>query len=187
DLLDRPQDPAGDDPPGGRGQQRGRGQRDQRVLQQVREGRLPLYPGAERGGLLERALAPGAQALGSWAHCPPTSGRVLQAGHQGVGDRDDERAAHCEQPGIEERQPRPHGQPWDAHSRYPLPTTVSISGGSPSLRRSRATVTETMLLNGSRLASPTCSSSSSALTTRPSAARSSSTIRNSLRGRDSAW
>jgi hypothetical protein len=72
-------------------------------------------------------------------------------------------------------------------SRYSLPTTVSISGGSPSLRRSRATVTETMLLNGSRWAFHTCSSSSSALTTRPSAASSSSRMPNSLRVGDSAW
>ena len=41
-----------------------------------------------------------------------------------------------------------------AHIRYPLPTTVSISGGSPSLRRSRVIVTETMLLNGSTFGVP---------------------------------
>src|SRR5258708_829443 len=83
--------------------------------------------------------------------------------HQDVADRHDDRAAHGEQARVQQGQPCPEGQPRAAHIRYPLPTTVSISGGSPSLRRSRAIVTETILLNGSACASHTCSSSSSAL------------------------
>src|SRR6266542_964630 len=43
DLVDRPQNPAGDEPPGERGQQRGYRERDQGVLQQVRQGRFPLF------------------------------------------------------------------------------------------------------------------------------------------------
>src|SRR6202044_3817150 len=85
--------------------------------------------------------------------------------------RHDDGPARGEQAGIEQGQPGPDGEPRAAHTRYPLPTTVSISGGSPSLRRSRAIVTETMLLNGSALASHTCSSISSALTPAPWAAR----------------
>src|SRR6266545_867785 len=46
DLVDRPQNPAGDEPPGERGQQRGYRERDQGVLQQVRQGRFPLVLGA---------------------------------------------------------------------------------------------------------------------------------------------
>src|ERR1700726_801544 len=88
--------------------------------------------------------------------------------NEDVADSHDDRPAHGEQAGVQQGQPGPDGQPHAAHIRYPLPTTVSISGGSPSLRRSRAIVTETMLLNGSAYASHTCSSSSSALTRAPS-------------------
>src|SRR5579864_9025906 len=98
--------------------------------------------------------------------------RRPQLRHQGVADRHDDCPADGEQAGIQQGQPCPDGQPRADHIRYPLPTTVSISGGSPSLRRSRVIVTETMLLNGSRLASHTCSSRSSALTRAPSAASS---------------
>src|SRR6266516_2749959 len=99
-----------------------------------------------------------------------------ELGQQGVADRHDDRPAHGEQAGIQHGQPCPDGQPRAAHIRYPLPTTVSISGGSPSLRRSRAIVTDTMLLNGSACAYHTCSSRSSALITAPSAASSISKI-----------
>src|SRR5580658_10310437 len=105
--------------------------------------------------------------------------------HQGVADRHDDRPAHGEQAAVQQGQPGPNGQPRASHIRYPLPTTVSIRGGSPSLRRSRVIVTETMLLNGSAWASHTCSSSSSALTRAPPAASSISRIPNSLRVRDS--
>src|SRR5271168_2270826 len=111
--------------------------------------------------------------------------RRPQPRHQGVADRDDDRPAGGEQSGVQHGQPCPDGQPRAAHIRYPVPTTVWISGGSPSLRRSRASVTETMLLNGSAWASHTCSSSSSALTRAPPAASSISRIPNSLRVRDS--
>src|SRR5437667_3332892 len=90
----------------------------------------------------------------------------LEPRHKDVADCHDDRSAHGEQAGVEQRQARADRQlRAAAHIRYPLPITVSISGGSPSLRRSRVIVTETMLLNGSTSASHTCSSSSSALTT----------------------
>src|SRR5260370_1099387 len=47
--------------------------------------------------------------------------------------------------------------------------TVSITGGCPSFRRSRRTVTATALVNGSACSSHTCSRSSSAVTPPPSA------------------
>src|SRR6476659_9804426 len=56
-----------------------------------------------------------------------------------------------------------------------------MSGGSPSLRRSRPMVTATVLLNGSAFASHTCSRSSSALTVAPSAMSRRSSTPNSLR------
>jgi hypothetical protein len=59
--------------------------------------------------------------------------------------------------------------------------TVSISGGSPSLRRSRITVTVTALVNGSACSSQTRSSSSSALITAPSADISTCSTPSSLR------
>ena len=48
----------------------------------------------------------------------------------------------------------------------PAPLTVSITGGSPSLRRSRSTVIRTELVNGSAFSSQTRSTSSSFDTTR---------------------
>ena len=79
----------------------------------------------------------------------------LEPRHQGVADRDDDRPADGEQAGVEQGQACADGQPRAAaHIRYPLPITVSISGGSPSLRRSRVIVTETMLLNGSTFGVP---------------------------------
>jgi hypothetical protein len=71
DLLDRSQDPAGGDPPGQRGQQRGRGEREQRVPQQVRQGRFALVVGGCVGGLPERLLALSEQlVIFEWAHRP---------------------------------------------------------------------------------------------------------------------
>src|SRR4029077_9809340 len=104
---------------------------------------------------------------------------------QDVAHRDDGRPAKGEQAGGEQGQPCANGQPRPAAQlRDHLPLTVSLRGGSPSLRRSRVIVTETMLLNGSTSASHTCSSSSSALTRAPSAASSISRIPNSLRVSD---
>jgi putative ABC transport system permease protein len=57
---------------------------------------------------------------------------------------------------------------------------VSMTGGSPSLRRSRLTVTLTAVVNGSAISSHARSSSSSADTTRPWAASSSSRTPNSF-------
>ena len=135
----------------------------------------------------EAVVGMGAQLLGAAAR--QEAGRSLlalplrlQPRDQDVADCDDDRPADGEQAGVEQGQAGADGQPRAAaHIRYPLPTTVSISGGSPSLRRSRVIVTETMLLNGSTSASHTCSSSSSALTRAPSAASSISRIPNSLR------
>src|ERR1043166_8996727 len=120
----------------------------------------------------------GAQLLGAAAR--QEAGRSLlaltlrlESCNQDVADRDDDRPAPGKEAGVEQSQARANGQRRPAaHIRYPLPITVSISGGSPSLRRSRVIVTETMLLNGSTSASHTCSSSSSALTSAPSAASS---------------
>ena len=79
----------------------------------------------------------------------------LESRDQDVADCDDDRAADGEQAGVEQGQAGANGQPRAAaHIRYPLPITVSISGGSPSLRRSRVIVTETMLLNGSDVRVP---------------------------------
>src|ERR1700733_14939121 len=60
-----------------------------------------------------------------------------------------------------------------------------MTGGSPSLRRSRLIVTLTALVNGSAISSQARSSSSSADTTRPCAASSSSSTPNSLGPRSS--
>jgi hypothetical protein len=57
DLVDRSQDPAGDDPPGECGEKRGRGEGDQGVLQQVCQGRFALVLRADADALLERILA----------------------------------------------------------------------------------------------------------------------------------
>ena len=65
--------------------------------------------------------------------------------------------------------------------RYPAPTTVSITAGSPSLRRNVITVTRTVVVNGSAFSSHTRSRSSSLDTTPPSAASRTSSTPNSLR------
>src|SRR6266542_2023931 len=172
------------------------GERDQRVLQEVREGEVTLVPRAlklEVGVALgeDAGIRMGTQLLGA-APREETGGSLLalplrlQPRHQDVADRHNDRPTRGEQAGVEQGQSCANGQPRAAtHIRYPLPITVSISGGSPSFRRSRVIVTETMLLNGSTSASQTCSSSSSALTRAPSAASSISRIPNSLRVGDS--
>src|SRR5581483_12153578 len=133
-----------------------------------------------------------AELLGAAARQEPGRRRLgldlwLEARHEDVADCDDDRPADGEKPRIEQGEAGAYGQPRAAaHIRYPLPITVSISGGSPSLRRSRVIVTETMLLNESTSASHTCSSNTSALTRAPSAASSISRIPNSLRVSESA-
>src|SRR5581483_839934 len=79
------------------------------------------------------------------------------------------RRAHQEYP-VEQGQPQPYRRPQPplppgvvnghvAATRYPAPTTVSISGGSPSFFRNVITVTRTVVVNGSVCASQTRSSS----------------------------
>ncbi len=92
-------------------------------------------------------------------------------GHQ-AGDEQSQPAHDQSQAAEEQGQPRADGQPGHG-SRYPAPVTVSTSGGSPSLRRSVMTVTRTTLVSGSMFSSQTFSRSCSALTTVPSARRSS--------------
>ena len=155
--------------------------RDQRVLQQVREGHVALVLRALKLEVRvalgkDAVVGMGTQLLGAAPREEAGRGRPplplrLEPRHQAVADCHDDRSAHGEQAGVEQGQACANAQlRAAAHIRYPLPTTVSISGGSPSLRRSRVIVTETMLLNGSTSASHTCSSSSSALTSAPSAA-----------------
>src|SRR3569833_893097 len=67
--------------------------------------------------------------------------------------------------------------------RYPAPGTVSMRGGSPSLRRSRIMVTRTVLLNGSMFSSHAFSSSRCTETTPPPARSSSVRTANSLMAR----
>ena len=194
--VHRAQRSPGDDPAEDRGEDDDHAERDQRVLKEMGEREVALVLRAlkleVRVAFREDALVGmGAQLLGAAPR--QEAGRSLlalplrlQPRHQDVADCHDDRPAHGEQAGVEQGQSGADGQPRAAaHIRYPLPITVSISGGSPSLRRSRVIVTETMLLNGSTSASHTCSSSSSALTTAPSAASSISRIPNSLRVRDS--
>src|SRR3954463_3620525 len=82
-----------------------------------------------------------------------------------VGDREEHRPCEEEQPAKQQGKPQPDASaahdaggatilldrcPSVAHrSRYPAPATVSISPGSPSLPRSRRTVTLTVVVNGS--------------------------------------
>src|ERR1700730_16375668 len=63
---------------------------------------------------------------------------------------------------------------------YPPSRTVAMTGGSPSLPRSRRMVCLTAVVNGSAAESQTCSSSSSAETTRPARASRYSSTANSL-------
>src|SRR5579859_7540860 len=110
-----------------------------------------------------------------------------------VGEAEQHDPAGHEQRGVDDGEPGPHllrpeppGQWSPGHgSRYPQPTTVSIGSGSPSLRRSLATVTVTVLVNGSAFSSQTRSSRSSALTTAPSATSSSSSTPSSFLVSDS--
>ena len=65
--------------------------------------------------------------------------------------------------------------------RYPTPATVAMIQGSPSRLRSAETVMRTALVNGSAFSSHARSRSSSALTTPPSAATSTSSTANCFR------
>jgi hypothetical protein len=62
--------------------------------------------------------------------------------------------------------------------RYPTPATVAMIQGSPSRLRSPETVIRTAFVNGSAFSSHARCSSSSALTTPPSAATSTSSTAN---------
>jgi hypothetical protein len=153
--VHRAQRPPGGDPAEDRREGNDHGQREQRVLQQVRQGEGLLGSRAllrEVRGALDHALGQ-ARPCRELARGAVGKGRLLavylalpqrpKPGHQDVADRHDDRPAHGEQAGVQQGQPCPDGQPRAvAHIRYPLPTTVSISGGSPSLRRSRVIVTE---------------------------------------------
>src|SRR5262249_32301823 len=130
----------------------------------------------------ERRLALGQLVQLLAADCRTRGGLCGKAGgDQHVGEPEQRGPGHEEQRGVHEREPGPdllRPQPakrTHVHgSRYPLPVTVSIGSGSPSLPRSRPIVTVTVRVNGSAFSSHTRSSSSSALTTPPSATRSSS-------------
>src|SRR6266511_4730633 len=81
-------------------------------------------------------------------------------------------AGEQEQPAVEQGEAHPQPR-WSHGIRYPAPGTVSIGGGSPSLRRSVMMVTRTTWVNGSMFSSHAFSSSCSADTTAPSARSSS--------------
>src|SRR6516162_6243713 len=105
---------------------------------------------------------------------------------QRVIDRQHASTGQEEQRGEGERHPHPQGHPERSDATrgrgsagygqrthgitYPVPVTVWITGGSPSLRRSLLIVMRTTLVNGSVNSSQARSRSSSALTTAPSAA-----------------
>src|SRR5262249_46144534 len=98
-----------------------------------------------------------------------------------VADREQDRAGEQENRGVPGGEPQANRR--SHHGiRYPEPVTVSISGGSPSLRRSRARVTRTVLSNGSNRSSQRRRRRTSVLSTRPSARRSVSSRSNSRGG-----
>src|SRR4051794_29652861 len=97
-----------------------------------------------------------------------------------VADRHEQGGRHSEEERVERRQAEADGSAGDTHSRYPAPLTVSITGGSPSFRRSVITDMRTVLVNGSTFSSHTRLSSSSGLTTAPSALISTSSTPNSF-------
>src|SRR5439155_24613922 len=102
----------------------------------------------------------------------------------------DDRVAHREQhdahgqedPGVPRREAQADRWARQVHqiTRYPVPMTVSITGGWPSLRRRFMSVTRTVFVNGSGCSSHTRSSRVSALTTAPSARSVTSRTPNSL-------
>src|SRR5207248_11644147 len=109
-------------------------------------------------------------------------GRIRQCAlYRQVVDHDQGQPGQQEQPTVPRGQPGPKRQAFHrAPNRYPAPGTVSITGGSPSLRRNVITATRTALVNGSACSSHAFSSSSSALTTVPSARISTVSTANSL-------
>src|SRR5580700_2201095 len=120
---------------------------------------------------------------------------------QDVGDGQQGGPGDQEQPAVPQGQAQPHGpaRPSDSQRhrervagvhrcppmRYPDLGSVSMSGGSPSLARSRLTVIFTAAVNGSAFSSHARSSSSSAETVRPPAASSNSSTPNSFGARSS--
>src|SRR5207247_8499761 len=150
----------------------------------LRIGEHPLLPGAgvEGTAVGEHHLGTGGELLG----------RPQRLVDQQPGEHEQQQRPADQQDPVDQRQPQPDRRPQpptaprviNRHgttTRYPAPTTVSISGGSPSFFRSVITVTRTVVVNGSALASQTRSSSSSLDTTAPRALTSSSRMPNSLR------
>ena len=121
DSVQRAQYAPGDDPAQDRGEGNNEGERDQRVLQEMREGEVTLMPRALE---LEVRVALGKQAevgmVAQFFRSAPSeeAGRSLltlplrlQACDQDVADCDDDRSTHGEQAGVKQCQLSADGQP----------------------------------------------------------------------------
>src|SRR5215469_15696516 len=201
DLPQWPQDPAADGPAEPAGQDRRHAEPGQRVDEERLAVADVLGLGGEAAGHLLGAAAFSGE-VGSLLLCRtdlvralaevvelqrfqgrgvPHRVRPAEMTDEPVGGRNQYPAHDQEQPGTGQRDPGPDAPDSAPHgTRYPPPMTVSMSGGSPSLRRNRITVTATALVNGSANSSQTCSSSCSALITPPSATSSTSRTPSSL-------
>src|ERR1022692_27965 len=116
----------------------------------------------------------GRMAQGSDRDRAPGAQRDRWDSEQGdSGGEDEPGVEQCElhpqrAPGKAEHRSRPAGTGHHASPiRYPPPRSVWMTGGSPSLARSRRIVVFTAVVKGSAASSHTRSSSSSAETTRP--------------------
>src|SRR5439155_24189385 len=191
DPLQRPQRPARHQVRAGDADDRDDQDRRQPPGQQLalRVGEHPLLPdpGVEGTAVGEHHLGTGGELLR----------RPQRLGDQQPGEQEQQQRPADQQDRVDQGEPQPDGGPQPppgpgvvhgqagTTTRYPAPTTVSIRGGSPSFLRRVITVTRTVVVNGSALASQTRSSSSSLDTTPPRALISSSRTPNSLRVRSS--
>src|SRR5262249_17093457 len=102
------------------------------------------------------------------------------------------RSGEEEGAGVEQREPDPDprvppGPPFGHGMRYPAPGTVSMTGGSPSLRRVIMMANRATPVNGGPCSPHAFSNSCSAETTPPSACKSSASTANSLRDNPTGW
>src|SRR5215472_3156522 len=170
-AREQPAEPTGDDADDAEHDQRG----DEHRVQGGVALSLELRP--------ERTLHVGRQVL-------QAAGRarlvVEDLPQEEIYQRDQDRAGKEERSGVEEGESDPdRGAPpaaWGDHGmRYPLPWMVSMTGGSPSFRRTIIIVNQTTPVNGSACSSHARSRSCSAETTPPSARSSSARTANSFR------
>src|SRR5450755_1901474 len=129
----------------------------------------------------------GRMAQGSDRDRAPGAQRDRWDSEQGdSGGEDEPGVEQCElhpqrAPGKAEHRSRPAGTGHHASPiRYPPPRSVWMTGGSPSLARSRRIAVLTAVVKGSAASSQTRSSSSSAETTRPAEASRHSRTANSF-------